>query len=93
MRRRDLYTKNTRIRRVCDTQASNSAIPIYGSVPRVDFNEWSDIDVLIITREGSLKKPTERLDVMHKVHEGNPLVEPVIIALTNSANSSSRRTR
>lgn len=82
MRKRDLYVKKAQAFAECAIhRLSNSAILIYGSVSRGDFNEWSDIDVLIITQEGIPQKPTERLDVIHDCMKENPLVEPVIITL------------
>jgi len=58
---------------------SNSTIVVYGSVARGDYNEWSDIDVLIITSEKIPRKPVERLEVLHDCMKSNPRVEPVVI--------------
>ncbi|MEM2553282.1 MAG: nucleotidyltransferase domain-containing protein, partial [Sulfolobales archaeon] len=82
MRKRDLYIKNARIFAECVINIlSSSTILVFGSVSRGDFNEWSDIDILIITRDTIPQKPSERLDVIHECMRENPLVEPVIITL------------
>ncbi|MEM0086582.1 MAG: nucleotidyltransferase domain-containing protein [Zestosphaera sp.] len=82
IRKRDLYIKKAQVFAECTIRKlSNSAVLIYGSVSRGDFNEWSDIDVLIITREEISQKPAERLDMIHDCMKENPLIEPVIITL------------
>lgn len=82
LRKRDLYVKKAQAFAECAIhKLSNSTILIYGSVSRGDFNEWSDIDVLIITREEIPQRPTERLDIVYDCMKENPLIEPVIITL------------
>jgi len=55
---------------------------LYGSYARGDFNEWSDIDVLVLVREGALpKNPLERLSTVEKCLLQTPLVEPVILTV------------
>lgn len=83
MRRRDLYVKNAHTFAECVIRKlANSTILIYGSISRGDFNEWSDIDILIITQEKIPQKPTERLEMIHECIKENPLIEPVIITLS-----------
>lgn len=82
IRKRDLYVEKAQAFAECVIRKlSNSAILVYGSVSRGDFNEWSDIDVLVITQERIPQRPTERLDVIHDCMKENPLIEPVIITL------------
>ncbi len=54
---------------------------VYGSYARGDFNEWSDIDVLVITREGLPVNPVHRLDLVEECISEYPVVEPVIITV------------
>ncbi len=58
---------------------SNSTIIVYGSVARGDYNEWSDVDVLVITAEKIPPKPVDRLEILHECVKNNPLIEPVVI--------------
>ncbi|MEM1936301.1 MAG: nucleotidyltransferase domain-containing protein [Sulfolobales archaeon] len=82
VRKRDLYVKKAQEFAECAVRKlRDSAVLIYGSVSRGDFNEWSDIDVLIVTREAVPQRPTERLDVLYDCTKENPLVEPVVITL------------
>jgi predicted nucleotidyltransferase len=53
---------------------------LFGSYARGDFNEWSDIDVLIIAERVSAN-PIERLGYVHECLKETPRVEPVIISL------------
>ncbi len=54
---------------------------IYGSYARGDFNVWSDIDVLVITREVLPENPVQRLDLIEECISEYPVVEPVIITV------------
>lgn len=53
---------------------------LYGSYARGDFNEWSDIDVLIVA-ENLPRSPIERLDLVEDCVKSHPRVEPVLITL------------
>jgi predicted nucleotidyltransferase len=52
----------------------------FGSYARGDFNEWSDIDVLVIA-ERLPATPLRRLDLVEECLELAPRVEPVIISV------------
>jgi|Deesub1362B_J571_1020462.scaffolds.fasta_scaffold00061_5 hypothetical protein len=49
------------------------AVVVYGSTARGDFNEWSDIDLVVICEELPVK-PLERLDLLYEYSEG--MIEP-----------------
>jgi predicted nucleotidyltransferase len=53
---------------------------LFGSYARGDFNEWSDIDVLVIA-ERLPPTPLRRLDLVEECLELAPRVEPVIISV------------
>ncbi|MCC6041579.1 MAG: nucleotidyltransferase domain-containing protein [Desulfurococcaceae archaeon] len=53
---------------------------LYGSYARGDFNEWSDIDVLIVA-ESLPRNPIERLNLVEDCVRSHPRVEPVLITL------------
>lgn len=79
-RRREEYLREARKFAECVLRKlSNSTVIVYGSVARGDYNEWSDIDVLIVTSNNIPQKPMERLDLVYEyVRRGLP-IEPVIV--------------
>ena len=58
-----------------------ASIVVFGSVARGDFNEWSDIDVLVVVEDKLPSNPLKRLDTIYECLESYPLVEPVIMTL------------
>ena len=53
---------------------------LFGSYARGDFNEWSDIDILIVVRDELPKKPTERIDlVIPCILAVEVSIEPLIV--------------
>ena len=54
---------------------------LHGSYARGDFNEWSDIDVLIISKKPLPQNPLRRLDLIDECLIKTPGIEPVIITL------------
>ncbi|MEL9940863.1 MAG: nucleotidyltransferase domain-containing protein [Ignisphaera sp.] len=53
---------------------------LFGSYARGDFNEWSDIDILVVVGEELPKKPTERIDlVVPCIATVGAPIEPLII--------------
>lgn len=82
IKKRNEFIRSAQVFTSCVTaKLPNTTIIVYGSVARGDFNEWSDIDILIITKDKVPKKPTDRLDVIFECMKINPLIEPVIITL------------
>ncbi|MDK6027885.1 nucleotidyltransferase domain-containing protein [Ignisphaera sp. 4213-co] len=77
--REKLLEKAQRFAECVLQKLSNSTIVVFGSVARGDFNEWSDVDVLIVTRDDVPTRPVDRLDVVYECMKRNPIVEPVII--------------
>ena len=59
----------------------DSTLILYGSVARGDFNEWSDIDILVVTRGELPLNPLKRLDLIYECIRLYPRVEPVIVTL------------
>ena len=53
---------------------------LFGSYARGDFNEWSDIDVLIVA-EGVPRNPLERLSLLDECLWVAPRVEPLVVSL------------
>jgi len=53
---------------------------LYGSYARGDFNEWSDIDVLIIAKELP-QNPLERLNLIDTCIRKYPRVEPILVTV------------
>ena len=54
---------------------------LFGSYARGDFNEWSDIDVLIVVRDSLPKRPIDRIDLVMECLEECNNVEPVIVTV------------
>ncbi len=54
---------------------------LFGSYARGDFNEWSDIDVLILA-ENLPQNPIKRLDLIQNCLEKTPRIEPLIITIS-----------
>ena len=53
---------------------------LFGSYARGDFNEWSDIDILIVVCDELPKKPTERIDIVVPcITAVEAPIEPLII--------------
>jgi predicted nucleotidyltransferase len=52
---------------------------LYGSYARGDFNEWSDIDVLLVAREELPANPIKRLSLIEECLMSFPGVEPLIL--------------
>ncbi len=57
------------------------SIVLFGSYARGDFNEWSDIDVLVVTEHVLPAKPHRRLELLEQCLLETPRVEPVILSL------------
>lgn len=54
---------------------------LFGSYARGDFNEWSDIDILIVVGDELPRKPVERIDiVMPCIVALKAPIEPLIIS-------------
>jgi len=53
---------------------------LFGSYARGDFNEWSDVDVLVVARDLP-RNPLERLDLVRNCLVRFPRVEPVIVTV------------
>ncbi|NPA05329.1 MAG: nucleotidyltransferase domain-containing protein [Crenarchaeota archaeon] len=53
-------------------------VVLYGSYARGDFNEWSDVDVLVVA-EGLPRNPLRRLDLVEECMREALLVEPVLV--------------
>jgi len=52
---------------------------LFGSYARGDFNEWSDIDVLLIVKGNIPENPIARLSIAHPCLKRFPLIEVVIL--------------
>jgi predicted nucleotidyltransferase len=53
---------------------------VYGSYARGDFNEWSDIDVLLVVEDNLPRNPLKRLELMEDCLLQAPGVEPLILS-------------
>jgi hypothetical protein len=62
---------------------------LFGSFARGDFNDWSDIDVLIVA-ENLPKNPLERLRLVDECLRLFPRVEPIIITVDELARRRDR---
>ncbi len=51
---------------------------MFGSYARGDFNEWSDVDVLIVA-ERLPRRPLDRLRAVEECLNRYPHVEPIIV--------------
>lgn len=56
-----------------------SSAYLFGSYARGDFNAWSDVDVLVITRGELPESPVKRLEAIEDCLRGRPKVEPVVM--------------
>jgi len=56
------------------------SVVLVGSYARGDFNEWSDIDILIVVK-GVLGNPLERIDYLLDRCPPPTGVEPIILSL------------
>ena len=54
---------------------------VFGSYARGDFNEWSDVDVLVVTDAPLPANPFRRLDMVEKCLAEACCVEPVILTV------------
>ena len=54
---------------------------LYGSYARGDFNEWSDIDVLVVAEENLPRNPLRRLDLIEDCLKQAPTVEPLLLTI------------
>ncbi|MGH7570378.1 MAG: nucleotidyltransferase domain-containing protein [Gemmatimonadota bacterium] len=72
-RQRELLDFARRFAEGIDAELGVRAVVVFGSVARGDFNQWSDIDVLIIA-EGLHGRLLERLD---RLGWRLPLVRPI----------------
>lgn len=62
---------------------------LVGSYSRGDFNEWSDIDILIIVKN-SFKNPFEKLEAIKECLKDFPRVEPVILTRLEFENKKKK---
>lgn len=53
---------------------------LFGSYARGDFNEWSDIDVLVVAKDLP-QNPLRRLDLVDECLRRHPKVEAVIVTV------------
>jgi predicted nucleotidyltransferase len=53
---------------------------VYGSYARGDFNEWSDIDVLLVVEDNLPWNPLKRLELVEECLLQAPGVEPLILS-------------
>ncbi len=54
---------------------------LYGSYARGDFNEWSDVDVLIVVEDDLPARPVDRLSIIEECLERYPSIEPVVVTV------------
>ena len=57
------------------------AVVLYGSFARGDFNEWSDIDLLVVCSRELPKNPIERLSLVEECLSLSPRIELVILSV------------
>jgi hypothetical protein len=63
------------------TLGSDVTVVLFGSYARGDFNEWSDIDILVMTNHDLPSNPLTRLDpVIRCITETRAPIEPVVIS-------------
>jgi len=80
LKKRERAIAEARSFALCVARALNVAKAwLYGSYARGDFNEWSDIDVLVVVRGELPKRPTERLSLIDHCLERYSGVEPILV--------------
>ncbi len=67
------------------------AVVVFGSYARGDFNEWSDVDVLVATERGLPRSPLERLGILEECLREAPIVEPIVLTLGEFRRLLSKR--
>ncbi|RLE57219.1 MAG: nucleotidyltransferase domain-containing protein [Thermoprotei archaeon] len=55
---------------------------LFGSFARGDFNEWSDVDVLIVVDGDLPRSPVKRLELIEGCLLMCPRVEPIVVTLS-----------
>ncbi|MEM0153974.1 MAG: nucleotidyltransferase domain-containing protein [Ignisphaera sp.] len=61
--------------------SSITSVILFGSYARGDFNEWSDIDILIVVDGELPKRPIERIDiVLPCIVATEAPIEPLILS-------------
>ena len=68
-----------------------AAVILYGSFARGDFNEWSDIDVLVVTGRRLPRNPLRRLEPIDECLRLSPRVEPLVLTLEELERSLEKR--
>lgn len=67
-------------------------VVLFGSYARGDFNEWSDIDILIVVDDVLPNKPTERIDmVVPCITAVEAPIEPIIISRNEFENLKKKK--
>ncbi len=56
------------------------SVALYGSYARGDFNEWSDIDILIIAKDLPVN-PLARLKRIHECLKKHPTIDPILVTI------------
>ena len=64
---------------------------VFGSYARGDFNEWSDIDLLVVCERSLPRSPLERLDAVEECLALGPGVELVLMSIDELRRHAARR--
>jgi predicted nucleotidyltransferase len=65
--------------RCVSSKLGEVVVVVYGSYARGDFNEWSDIDVLVVAKSSLPVNPLKRLDLVAECLAETPGVECVLL--------------
>ena len=87
---REALVKAERFARCAAERLAPAAAILYGSFSRGDFNEWSDLDVLIVTGKRLPPNPLRRLDAIEDCLRATPEAEPLILTLDELEKSIER---
>ena len=83
VKQREEYIRHARNFAECVLEKlGGSTLILHGSVAKGDFNEWSDIDVLVIIRGRLPLNPLKRLDLIYECLKLYPRIEPVLVTVS-----------
>jgi predicted nucleotidyltransferase len=80
-RRREAVEEAWRFASCAEGKLGRITVIMAGSYARGDFNEWSDIDLLVVTDKPLPPNPIHRLSMVEDCIKITPDVEPVILTV------------
>jgi len=91
LRERERALERARVVAECVASRLGRVVAIvFGSYARGDFNEWSDIDLLVVCERSLPRSPLERLDMVEECLAMGPGVELVLMSIDELRRHAAR---